>query len=283
MNALLLIDGDNLLRRFYEALDEDDPKRAEKAAGRFFSGVRVNLEAFPPTHAVIVFDFQGPKWRQALFPGYKAGRRPKPADLVRQTDRLARQIPKQLGIEVMMADGNEADDVIAAMSRSFQALPESVIRIVSTDKDFAALIDDKTEIYHPFERQIRWLDFPRQKWGVAPHQVHDLLALMGDRSDGVPGVPGIGEAKAAKLLRRYGTLAAILESPEADADADAANVCKHRDDALMSRELVGFRCDPALPEQRWDDYRLPAPASGVSPEAPPPPRAQALPQAEMSM
>ena len=163
---------------------------------------------------------------------------------------LAEQIPwvheacEALGVPVITSDGFEADDVIATLARC--AVQEGYdVAIVTGDKDFFQLVDDRIRVFNPRDEGT-WYDAAgvREKWGVGPEQVVDVLALMGDAVDNIKGVPGIGEKGAKDLIATWGTLDALLEhAGEVPQKKYREALLAHADDARQSRELLRFRGD----------------------------------------
>lgn len=182
-------------------------------------------------------------WRRRRFPGYKADRPEPPEDLTSQWP-LIRELLDVLGVYYARVDGLEADDLIAAYT---EAATSARLRvgICTNDKDLAQLLRDKPEqvrIYQVFgEPELRGPGWVREKFGVGPELLGDLLALAGDKSDGIPGAPGVGVKTAAKLLTDYGTLDGVIESwslvnPHRIGEA----VRDHVEQIRIGRELVSF-------------------------------------------
>ncbi len=265
-NALLLIDASYLVRRTYKALtDEPDlTRRADKALGGAYHTCARLLAEFPCSHALAVFDSPGNNWRHRLYPDYKANREPAPIQLVHQLPRLINQLRQRQGLRSIMQSGVEADDVIAAAARSFGDRRDALTRIATQDKDLCALISASVEIYAPFDRETRCEAWVQRKFGVAPSQVQDFLALVGDSSDNVPGVPGIGPVKAAALINEFGSLERILRANE----PQTLRVREHADAALLSRELVSFRADTRFDWYQFERPSTPQVAPAQAPAAP---------------
>ncbi len=226
------------------------------------------IEAFRPTHFACVFDYAMTSFRNALEPEYKAGRTEAPEDLEPQF-ALCEDAARALGLGVFKARDFEADDVIASLCERWVG-GSSRARIVTTDKDLAQLVrDDGSVVLLDFAKG-RILDATgvRARFGVAPDQIPDYLALVGDAADNLPGVPGIGPKSAAALLRSFGDLAAFPRAPARWQETGvrggrrlAANWSEHLERALRIRELATVRRDvPDLPDSpRVADYRGPDP------------------------
>ncbi|RMG45100.1 MAG: hypothetical protein D6718_08505, partial [Acidobacteria bacterium] len=158
-----------------------------------------------PEHLGVAFDLEGPTHRDDLFAAYKANRPEPPAELVQQFP-IAREACRVLGWPELTAEGYEADDVIATLAK--QAVERGLdVVIVTSDKDLYQLVGGPVRVLNP-AKDDRMLDPEgvEELFGVRPEQVVDVLALMGDKTDNVPGVPGIGEKTAKAMVRRYGSL-----------------------------------------------------------------------------
>lgn len=209
------------------------------------------LRMLNPTHLVATSDApRNTLNRKKLLPAYKENRRAKSdEDLIVQIRRI-KQITKLLGIPVLQVPGYEADDLIAALVRTY-ADDGLRITIVTKDKDMHQLLDaPNTRLYHMDDGSFFGPDDVEAKWGVRPHMMTQLQALMGDTSDGVPGVPGIGEKTAAKLLKKYKSIKGLREAT--DLDPKIAAAIKATDISLM-RKLVTLDHSVRLPGRpvRW--------------------------------
>lgn len=199
-------------------------------------------------HMAVVFDAPGEEgnFRAQMYEQYKAHRPKMPDDLALNLPFI-KEIVRALDIPVIEVPGVEADDVIGTLARK-AAAEEAEVVIVSPDKDFQQLLDDRITIYRPASRGEVFdpitVESFRAKFGVEPERFIDILALMGDASDNVPGVPGIGEKTAAQLIQQYDTVENLLEHVE-DVKGKKARegLLSHRDDALLSKQLVTIVTD----------------------------------------
>jgi len=208
------------------------------------------LSELRPTHLACALDEAMTSFRNALFAGYKEGRTEAPADLEPQFD-LCEEAIRALGVAALVAKDFEADDLIATAADAVIAAGADAV-VITSDKDLAQLVrEDGRVALLDFARQQR-LDAAgvRARFGVAPAQIPDWLALVGDAVDKLPGVPGIGPKSAAQLLAAFGTLDAIPATSEPwralglrGADALAARFAAHRERALAVRELARLRHD----------------------------------------
>jgi DNA polymerase-1 len=210
-DRLYLIDTFAFIFRSYFA----NPRLKNGAALTFTRLVLQLIEKHKPTHLACVFDVSGPTFRHKLYPEYKANRAEMPEDLRPQIP-LIRQLVEALSIPIVELQGYEADDVMATLAREAAELGLSAI-IVSPDKDLLQLVDDdrKIQVLNTKDGEI-WHDRAgvRERMGVWPEQVVDYLTIVGDASDNVKGVPGIGEKGAALLLETFGSLDEILAAKD---------------------------------------------------------------------
>lgn len=198
-----------------------------------------------PRVVVVAMDSRGRSFRKDLFEAYKANRPPAPPDLEQQMERV-REIAEAWGMSPMEAPSFEADDIIATLVTQARKRGLRVV-IVSADKDLLQLIGPDVIMYDTMRGKVFGAEETREKLGVEPSQVRDLLALMGDSSDNIPGVPSVGQKTAAKLLDAYGSLEGIYENlDKITQKALKARLDAHREDALRSRELVTLRDDVAI-------------------------------------
>lgn len=240
MNRLLLIDGHSLVYRSFFAFIRRPLRNAAgmntSAVFGFANTLRKLLAELDPDHAAVVFDGPGPTFRNQRFSEYKIQRPPVPAELPPQLPWIKR-LATAWGIRVFEADGVEADDVLATLATRFATQINVVL--ASSDKDLLQLVSgDAVRVYDPWRGQFYTPDDVVARLGVPPEQVVDYLALAGDASDNLPGVPGIGPKRAIEILRRFGSLIAALEVDE--------RVKAHREIALLSYELARVRTDVPL-------------------------------------
>ena len=204
------------------------------------------LEDEQPDHIAVVFDAPGKTFRDEVYEQYKAHRPPMP-DGIREGIPYIKKIVEALDIPVLEVDGVEADDVIGTLAKKAEAEGVDVV-IVSPDKDFRQLISEQVSMLRPAYKgegfNPETLESFRDKYGVEPIQFIDILALMGDAADNVPGVPGIGEKTALSLLQEHGSVEKLLEvGPTLKAKRAREGLTNHADDARMSKELVTIMID----------------------------------------
>ncbi len=264
--ALLIIDALNVIRRIHEAVPDADPQaQVEHTISASLASFKRALNTHRPTHAVAVFDHGGGTWKHALYPLYQAQRKPMPEGL-RAGLLTIRQALQTMGLHWIAIEGVEADDAIAALAQKWCQTRADRVIILSTDKDFLQLLSDQVGIYDHFKGVWRDTAYVVEKFGVQPAQMGDLLALMGDAVDGVPGVDKIGRKTAATLLRINGHLERVLSNADKVSGQVGVKLRQGADMARLSRKLVSFKTDMAL----GLTWRMLAQSAGGQPERAPP-------------
>jgi protein Xni len=246
MGKLLAIDGLNIVRRVYEANpDEDSPEKAELALRNSFSSFRRLLDTHQPTHVLAAFDFGGATWRNEIYPQYRANRTPMPAVLREQLPEFYNMLSR-LGLKVVCLEGVEADDVIATAVLRWLGEGRGDAIVSSTDKDLHVLISFGALLWDHFKNEWHDRAWVEKKFDVTPEMLTDFLALCGDSTDGIPGVEGIGQKSAAKLLNAYKTLEGIMAGAGILLTTTGQKLRAGRDMAFLSRELVKLKTDVRL-------------------------------------
>ncbi len=221
--------------------------KSTNAVYGFITMLRKLIADHQPDYIAASFDVRGQTFRSKMSADYKANRAAMPGDLVEQVPWVF-EACEALGVPIFTSEGFEADDVIGTLAskaagHGFQAA------IVTGDKDFFQLVNDGVKVYNPKDEGA-WFDAEgvALKFGVPPSQVVDVLALMGDSSDNVKGVPGIGDKGARELITQYGSLDALLEhAAEIKQKKYREGLLAHADEARQSRELVTIRTDVEVP------------------------------------
>ena len=208
------------------------------------------LKKQQPTHVAVVFDTDAPTQRHRDYADYKATRQTMPEDLSKALPHVNRLL-EAFRIPVITCDGYEADDLIGTLvcraeKQGFQCY------MVTPDKDFGQLVSDNIFIYKPGrmgnEVEIMGAAEIRKRWSIEkPEQVVDVLALMGDTSDNIPGVPGIGEKTAIKLIAQYGSVENLLAHATELTGRVKESLEKNRADAILSKKLATLICDAPCP------------------------------------
>lgn len=246
---LTLIDGNSILFRAYygvhSRLTRSDGTPTGAVYG-FFNMVLPLLASAKGNDAfVCVFDASRTSFRQDIYPAYKANRQETPEDLISQS-YLVREGVAAMGIPVLCIPGVEADDVIATLAHN-NCKGHDATRIITSDKDLMQLVSDCIFLYDGMkDREIREPQV-LEKFGVKPNQVIDIQSLMGDSSDNVPGVPGIGPKKASELINQFGSLDNLYDNLEEVKNERTRNLLRdNRESAYISKQLVTLKKDVDL-------------------------------------
>ncbi len=249
------VDAHSLIFQVFHALPEMSSPRGEQV-GAVFGFTRDMLyliEDKKPNALICAFDLSGPTFRDQLFDQYKAERGEMPDELVSQIPKIE-QVLEALSIPVLTCEGYEADDVLATVARICDERGANCF-IVSGDKDCRQLITDRVAVFNIRKNHVFDAAALREDWGIGPDQVIDFQALVGDKVDNVPGVPGIGPKTAQQLLETYGTLDNLLEHAAEVPGSKGKRLLESRKSALLSRQLV--RLDTQVPiHPDWDASRV---------------------------
>ena len=241
-NPLILVDGSSYLYRAYHAFPPLTNSAGEPTGAMYgvLNMLRSLILQYQPTHAVVVFDAKGKTFRDELFEHYKSHRPPMPDDLRAQIEPLHAMV-KAMGLPLMAVPGVEADDVIGTLAREAEKVGRPVL-ISTGDKDMAQLVTPGITLINTMT-----------KYGVPPELIIDFLALMGDSSDNIPGVPGVGEKTAQALLQGLGGLDTLYAEPEKiagltfrGAKTMAAKLEQNKEVAYLSYQLATIKTDVEL-------------------------------------
>jgi len=210
-----------------------------------------------PDYISVVFDSRVPTFRHRRFPQYKANRKKMPEEMQSQFPRILELI-RAMGLKIIEAEGFEADDVMGTLAKRLTSQGLEVV-LVSGDKDFCQLVGEGIRILNPGKagEEPVWVDRKRveERFGVGPEKVVDVLALMGDSSDNIPGVPGIGPKTASKLVSKYGSLEEILQKlPIEEEKRVSEKLSQFSEQARLSHELASINLDVPISVE-VDDLR----------------------------
>lgn len=229
----------------------------------FVTSVESLLKELSPLRVAVALDSPGPTFRHEWYPRYKEQREAAPEELLAQIP-LIKEYLRHRGIAMLEVPGFEADDIIAAFSRERKDTDEPLV-VVSADKDLFQLVNRNTRIYHPRLKRIMDKEAIHTHFGVAPERIVDYLAMVGDTSDNVPGVPGIGDKSARALLEKYHDLDSILDHLDELSPAQRTRFQENRSLLDLSRRLVDLSLAPKIkppepppPFQGGDNARLAA-------------------------
>lgn len=245
MDKLVLIDGNSLLNRAFYATPVFSTS-AGQPTNAIFGFTKLMLKIISdekPEYFVVTFDLKAPTFRHKMYDGYKATRSPMPEELASQVKPL-KSLLSAMKIAICEQEGVEADDLIGTLSRKFNVHSY----IYTGDRDSFQLVDDKTDVYYT-KRGVSDLlklsaDNFEDEIGLKPSAIVDLKALMGDKSDNIPGVNGIGETSARKLLGEFGTLDGVYENIDGISSQSLRKKLEDgKENAYMSYELATIKCD----------------------------------------
>lgn len=266
-SPLILVDGSSYLYRAFFASQQADLRNS---AGVPTGAIRVVtsmlkslIKQYPESPIAVIFDAKGKTFRDEIYSDYKAQRPPMPDDLRSQVDPI-HKIVKAMGMPLIIEDGVEADDVIGTLAS--QANEQGVDTIISTgDKDMAQLVDKHVMLINTMTDTLMDVDGVREKFGIPPELIIDFLALMGDKVDNIPGVPGVGEKTALALLQGIGGIKDLYENLDKIADLGfrgsktmAKKLEENRDKAELSYLLATIKLDVELHET-ISDFKKPEP------------------------
>lgn len=252
-NPLILVDGSSYLYRAYHAFPPLTNSAGEPTGAMYgvLNMLRSLLLQYQPSHVAVVFDAKGKTFRDELFEHYKSHRPPMPDDLRAQIEPLHNMV-RAMGLPLLAVSGVEADDVIGTLA--LQAEKQGRAVLISTgDKDMAQLVTPNITLINTMNNAILGPDEVKEKFGVPPELIIDFLALMGDSSDNIPGVPGVGEKTAQALLQGLGSINTLYDNLDKIADLSfrgaktmAAKLEQNKEVALLSYQLATIKTDVEL-------------------------------------
>lgn len=250
---IILVDGSSYLYRAFHALPPLNNSMGQPtgAVKGVISMLRRLQKDYPDSTIVVVFDAKGKTFRDELYSEYKAHRPPMPDELREQIEPI-HNIVKAMGLPLLVIDGVEADDVIGTLAQQGSDLKVPVI-ISTGDKDMAQLVNDHVTLVNTMTNTVLDSKGVEEKFGIPPELIIDFLALMGDSSDNIPGVPGVGEKTALAILQGIGDMDAIYTDLEKirvlsfrGAKKMPEKLAEHRDLAYLSRQLATIKLDVEL-------------------------------------
>ena len=243
MPPFVLVDGSYFLFRAYHALPPLTTSTGlqTNAIRGAISAIQKLMRRIQPTHIAVIFDTPEPTFRHALSSIYKGDRPSMPDELSQQIPYLHNLI-RALGIPLHTLPGAEADDVIGTLAKRAEKAGYQVL-ISTGDKDMAQLVTDKVTLEDSFKDKPMDVDGVFEKFGVWPNQIIDYLTLMGDASDGIRGVPGVGAKTAAKLLTEYGSIGGILENVDKIKGKVGQSIKDNVEGITLDHQLASIVCD----------------------------------------
>jgi DNA polymerase-1 len=252
-NPLILVDGSSYLYRAYHAFPPLTNSAGEPTGAMYgvLNMLKSLLAQYNPSHVAVVFDAKGKTFRDELFEHYKSHRPPMPDDLRAQIEPLHEMV-RAMGLPLLAVSGVEADDVIGTLALEAEKKGLSVL-ISTGDKDMAQLVTPAITLINTMSNTILGPEEVEQKYGVPPALIIDFLAMMGDSSDNIPGVPGVGEKTAQALLQGLGSMQTIYDNLDKVADLGfrgaktmATKLEQNRDVAFLSYQLATIKTDVEL-------------------------------------
>ncbi len=258
MPTLILVDGSNQAYRAYHAIRTDlrSPDGfPTRALFGFTNILKSIIKQHRPDYMAVVFDV-GKSFRNDLYPDYKGQRPDKPADLDEQWSELI-PLCESFGIKALAREGFEADDIIGTLAVRAAAAGIDV-RIISSDKDFAQLVTDRIKLFDPRTGELSGAAEIEAKWGVGPSKIVDLMSLIGDKSDNVPGIDGVGAKKAAGYLKKYDTWQNVIARADEIGGKTGEKIAAAADVVKLANQLIIIRTDMD-PGARLEDLVLTEP------------------------
>ena len=261
---LVLIDALNLIRRIYavqerpfllnnELAENTKQQVLFNTAKACEQALQKIIEQLQPSHALAVFDSQAPCWRYDIYPDYKKGRKKMPEHLADKLADIQDRFMKH-HVDSLVSEADEADDLIATLAIKV-ALRGQNVTLVSTDKCFLSLLNPNIQVYDYFNRRYLDEEYVLNKFTVKPDKLMDLWTLTGDNTNKIPGVAGIGQVTAAKLLNQYGSIKSILNATDLKSSI-SEKLLQHDEQIALSRKLLTLKIDIPL-GFNLKDIRLP--------------------------
>ncbi len=249
-DEVYLVDGSAYIYRAYHAIAplSNDEGMPTHAVFGFLNILKRLLKEKEPQYLAVAFDVRGPVFRHDIYPEYKANRPSMPDDLAVQIPYI-KELVRAMSIPCFERTGIEADDIIASVAKILSDQGVKVI-IVSGDKDLLQLIDDQVVMWDPMKNKIMDAAAVIEKYRVTPKQLLDCYSLMGDSSDNIPGVPGVGPKTAEKLINEHGSLEGVYFALDAMKKSKLKErLGDNRDAAFLSRDLIRLKYDAEVPTQ----------------------------------
>lgn len=250
----ILVDGSSYLYRAFHALpplttSTGQPTGAVKGVVNMLRSLR---KQYPHSAMAVVFDAKGGSFRNDMYPDYKANRPPMPDDLRSQVQPL-HDIIRAMGLPLLIVDGVEADDVIGTLAMQAREHKHEVL-ISTGDKDMAQLVGPHVTLVNTMTNAVMDREGVIEKFGIAPEQIVDYLALMGDKVDNIPGVDKCGPKTAVKWLQEYQTLENVIANAEKIGGKIGENLRAAIDFLPLSQQLATIKTDVDLPKN-WHDLK----------------------------
>ncbi|VAW49955.1 DNA polymerase I, partial [hydrothermal vent metagenome] len=257
-SPFILVDGSSYLFRAFHGMPPLTNGKGQ-ATGAIFGVINMLgklLEKYQPEKMAVIFDAKGPTFRHEMYSEYKAHRPPMPDELRSQIEPI-HDIVKALGLPLLVIDGVEADDVMGTFAQQATEAKHDVL-ISTGDKDLAQLVNEHVTLINTMNNTFLTPDLVVEKFGVRPDQIIDYLALVGDSSDNIPGVPKCGPKTAVKWLTAFGNVDNVIANSSMMGGKIGEHLRKNIDQLLLSRKLTTIKLDCDLPVNLDDIQRHPA-------------------------
>ncbi len=268
MKKILVIDGNSIINRAYYGMRPLTTKsgKTTHAVYGMINIISRQLSSVKPDYAAVAFDLKAPTFRHQMYDGYKAGRHPTPEDLISQFPD-AKECLSLMGLHILELSGYEADDIQGTVAKMAHSQPDTEAYILSGDRDLLQLIDDKVTVLLATNSDTKRMDGAafRDEYGIDAEQFVDMKALMGDSSDNIPGVAGVGKKTAQTLIESFGSLEGIYENIEDKRISKGVRekLLRDKDNAFLSRTLAKICIDAPIGKNLKDLERLPVDTAGL--------------------
>ncbi len=261
MKTILLLDANSIIHRSFHALPPFTGSKGEPTGALYgLSSILLKLwREERPDYAAALFDRPEPTFREEKYKEYKAQRPPAPGELISQIIE-AHKLFSVFGLKTFEKSGFEADDLIATLAERFRKIPDLQIVILTGDKDTLQLVEDEKVVVRTFKKGVSETIIydegaVKEKYGLRPAQLVDYKAFVGDPSDNIKGVPGVGPKTASELLAKFGTLEAIFSELPKNKKLEA-RIWPFQKEAFFSRELVTLEKNVPLENFDLEDLRV---------------------------
>ena len=268
MKKILVIDGNSIINRAYYGMRPLTTKsgKTTHAVYGMINIISRQLTAIKPDYAAVAFDLKAPTFRHKMYDGYKAGRHATPEDLISQFPD-AKECLSLMGLHVLEIEGYEADDIQGTVAKMAHTQPDTVAYVLSGDRDLLQLIDDKVTVLLATNTETKHMDTAAfaEEYGISAESFVDMKALMGDSSDNIPGVEGVGKKTAATLIQNFNTLDGIYENIDDKRITKGVRekLLRDKENAYLSRELARICIDAPIGRSLEELERHPVDTAGL--------------------
>lgn len=268
MKKILVVDGNSIINRAYYGMRPLTTKsgKTTHAVYGMINIISRQLNAIKPDYAAVAFDLKAPTFRHQMYDGYKAGRHPTPEDLISQFPD-AKECLSLMGLHILELEGYEADDLQGTVAKMAHTQKDTEAYILSGDRDLLQLIDPKVSVLLATNSDTKRMDEAAflEEYGIPSSLFVDMKALMGDSSDNIPGVAGVGKKTAQTLIENFGTLESIYENIEDKRISKGVRekLLRDRDNAFLSRTLAKICTDAPIEKSLCDLERRPIDSAGL--------------------